>query len=607
MSKTSRKFVRQALDTLPKSLDATYEEAMSRVNDQTDDDKLLAERVLSWISFAVRPLLLEELREALAVEPDTHKLDRSNLPDTDLLTSICAGLVIVDQKSKIVRLCHFSTEEYLRRVRMTRFPTAQADISEICLIYLLFDEFGKGPLLHEHKAITRVLDCHLLQYAATHWGRHIQGSPEKSLLHLALAFLTSKEHLSSSTQSSHFAEHWFIGESQRYPKNITGLHMAAHFGLEFIAESLLTQGFSITEKDSEGENALHKAAKNGHKAVVQLLLHHGADIMSEDGHGWTALHKAATSGNRALVLLLLEKGATISKGVDGRTALHFAAEFGNDEIATALLGEGADVQAATVPLNGEFFEVKFHAGRTPLHWAAANGHHALVRQLVEHGADVDALNRTLRTPLREAIFLGHTAAAEVLLELGASVHQREKEGWTPLHEAAWRSPVRVTELLIERGAEVEALTNFPQTSIPEPCYEKDEVLKGGNTPLHLAACRGHLKIFNFLHAKGADIQRSDDYGLAPIHMATIMGSKSILEVLLDNGCAVDTTDAANRETALHKAARRDFQDGASLLLNRGADARVKNRHGQDALDIARAESQEEIVALLSAQSPATIV
>ena len=54
--KQDRKSVRRALQTLPKTLDDTYGEAMKRINYQDEEDAQLAMKVLSWISFAHRPL-----------------------------------------------------------------------------------------------------------------------------------------------------------------------------------------------------------------------------------------------------------------------------------------------------------------------------------------------------------------------------------------------------------------------------------------------------------------------------------------------------------------------------------------------------------------------
>jgi hypothetical protein len=60
-SKLTPKAVRQALEALPKKLDETYDEAMIRISNQNTDEKELADKVLLWISYALRPLLLTEL------------------------------------------------------------------------------------------------------------------------------------------------------------------------------------------------------------------------------------------------------------------------------------------------------------------------------------------------------------------------------------------------------------------------------------------------------------------------------------------------------------------------------------------------------------------
>lgn len=583
---------------------------MSRIEDQNDDERNLAEQVLLWISFAVRPLMLTELCEALAVEPETRELDDSNMPDEELLTSVCAGLVVIDKNTEVVRLVHYSAQEYFKRIRSKKFPTAQMDIARTCLTYLLFDDFKEGPTLDEHEAVARIRKHDLLYYAGTNWGRHARGPPEQTLQELALRFLASEEKLTSSVQITYFMEHWYRGESQRYPRTVNGLQTAAHFGLESTVNILLAQGSDIAAKDSDGENALHKAAEGGHEAVVRLLLKMGADIQAEDKSGWTALHKAATGGNRAVVLLLLENGAGVSyKGVDGRTALHFAAEFGNEEVASALLGKGADIEAESV-LYGDAFARKFHSGRTPLHWAAANGYTGLVRLFIEYGADVNAQSSTLRTPLQEAIMWGHTAVVEALLKNGAFIQFKDHEGWTPFHEAAWRSPGQVTELLLERAVEMDTLSDAPpfnidvlnnpsQGSIPEPFASVAEIIRGLNTPLHLAVTSGNLDVFEILRQRGASLSLADVSGLMPIHMAAIAGSVSILEALLDAGVGVDVRDIINDETALHKASRRGFVDCVQLLLDCGADIKAKNRLGQDAHEICSASSSDQIAQVLS--------
>ncbi|KAJ6563577.1 hypothetical protein DFH09DRAFT_1476179 [Mycena vulgaris] len=150
MSLTERhtvKAVREALKNMPSDLQNTYDEVMARINQQSDDDRKLALSALSWISNAKRFLRVPELREALAVEPGTTALDPDNLLDMDIVLSVCAGLIIVDQVDGIVRLIHYTTQRYLDRIQASHFPSAQTDITAACMTYLSFQTFLKTPHL----------------------------------------------------------------------------------------------------------------------------------------------------------------------------------------------------------------------------------------------------------------------------------------------------------------------------------------------------------------------------------------------------------------------------------------------------------------------------
>ncbi len=103
-SKTKRREVRETLECLPETVDDTYKEAMKRIEAQYKDDRKLAERVISWVTYAIRPLSLGELRYALGTMPGMTEVGDDDLDDPEALISVCAGLVIVDEKSSVVRL-----------------------------------------------------------------------------------------------------------------------------------------------------------------------------------------------------------------------------------------------------------------------------------------------------------------------------------------------------------------------------------------------------------------------------------------------------------------------------------------------------------------------
>jgi len=104
VGKLSTAQVRKALGKLPKGVDDTYDEAMERIEQQDEDRKNLSKQVFSWITHTFRPLSVQELQHALATEIGTSEIDPEATIDEDILTSVCAGLVVIDETQHVVRL-----------------------------------------------------------------------------------------------------------------------------------------------------------------------------------------------------------------------------------------------------------------------------------------------------------------------------------------------------------------------------------------------------------------------------------------------------------------------------------------------------------------------
>ncbi|KAJ5777041.1 hypothetical protein N7520_000287 [Penicillium odoratum] len=85
---------------------------MERINQQRNNDRRWAHRVLSWVVQAVRPLRPEKLLHALAVIEGNNQLESDNIPVLGEVISLCAGLVLVYQDSNTIQLVHFTTYEY---------------------------------------------------------------------------------------------------------------------------------------------------------------------------------------------------------------------------------------------------------------------------------------------------------------------------------------------------------------------------------------------------------------------------------------------------------------------------------------------------------------
>jgi ankyrin repeat protein len=95
---------------------------------------------------------------------------------------------------------------------------------------------------------------------------------------------------------------------------------------------------------------------------------------------------------------------------------------------------------------------------------------------------------------------------------------------------------------------------------------------GGLTPLHLASVRGKLEAVHELLRLGANASMSvvadtGDICITPLHQAVINGHKEIVSVLLDAGCPIDIVNIEGRSalgTPLHQAALK-----GSVLLDAG--------------------------------------
>jgi hypothetical protein len=103
LEQDTQRGVLHALDKLPNEIDQIYDEAMERIEQQSNT-KELAKRVLSWVIYASRPLSLKELQYALAVSPKMTEMDPLDLVFEWKLTSVCAGLVVIDKEQQVVRL-----------------------------------------------------------------------------------------------------------------------------------------------------------------------------------------------------------------------------------------------------------------------------------------------------------------------------------------------------------------------------------------------------------------------------------------------------------------------------------------------------------------------
>ncbi|RYP17562.1 hypothetical protein DL765_004451 [Monosporascus sp. GIB2] len=592
LGRRSPKAVRKVLHTLRKEskvrcgdnskLDLAYDQAVERIKYQPGDGPTLAKEVLSWITFAKRPLSKSELQHALAVEVGEPELDRQNLPQIEYMVSVCAGLVTVDEESGIIRLVHYTTQEYLETHMFRLIPGEDSTTSDarkneiamvgahraiaiICVNYLSFSVFEGGFCQTDDEFEERLRLYPLYNYAANNWGHHTRKI--STLYHGMMEFLEDVAKVEASSQALMVSKQfsWYSGNSQHFPKRMTGLHLAAYFGISEAANTLLRHGQSPDLKDSYGRTPLSFAAEKGHEAGVRLLLEKGANVEPKNGHGRTPLSFAAENGDEAVVRLLLEKGANLEPEISyGLTPLSWAARQGHEAVVRLLLEKGANL------------ELENNYGQTPLSLAAASGREAVVRLLLEKGANLEPKNGYGRTPLSWAAEKGHEAVVKMLLEKGANMETKNGYGQTPLSWAAEKGHEAVVKLLLEKGADMEAEDNSGQTS------------------LSWAAENGHETVVKLLLEKGAKLEPKDNIGQTPLSGAAENGHRAVVKLLLEKGANMEAEDNIG-QTPLSRAAENGHKAVVKLLLEKGADLEPEDNNGQRPL--LRAEERKHILAL----------
>jgi ankyrin repeat protein len=312
-------------------------------------------------------------------------------------------------------------------------------------------------------------------------------------------------------------------------------------------------------------DAFYTAIRNGDGTTVKSLIAvHGANI--KDNRGTTPLMYAAAFGNAEMVGMLLDAGADPNVANDlGATALMWSVN--DEEKVRLLLFKKANVNAKS----------KF--GRTPLIIAASeDSGMPVVRMLVEKGADVNAadhgppstagtVGRPNITPLLAAASSSNPDMVRYLITKGARVDVKDAVGQTALMNAAAFGSIEVIKLLLARGADVNAVSDVEAF----PKVKTGTIQLGLFTALNLAAVFGTPETIKLLLDAGAKVNEPDVRGMTPLMRAI-------------------ACDHSSPETV-------------RVLLEHGADPKIKSRAGEDAYDWAKKFRVPEILSAMKIDAP----
>ena len=625
-----------ALDNLPRDLPQTFERILSGITET--DDINICKRIFLWVATVKRPLTLEELREAIGIEPLQQDWDSSRfVNDMNQAIACCGNLMFVEEEHLAVHFTHSSVKQYLLSETMSTslrpyhidLERADAEVGAVCVTYLDFGIFSRQ--------VAR----------ATGHGKSIAGIPstvlKETLPHrilgnkIALALL-QRQHKSGNAISRQLEEASGDTEAfrrQQIREQYSFLAYAREFWLEHTksATELISQSpgrlwsnlindanlpgpstsipWTYEDWTNGAESVMDWMIERKHCFLAQLMIHSHIDLREEDsqdlldsavnaGEGWLiemisnsrrasmvgfgrALPIAANNGDMELVKQLISLKADVNAPSRdyGRTALQAAAKQGHMEVVEKLLAKGANINA---PPGNNY-------GHTALQAAAEQGHMEIVEKLLAKGANINAPpgNNYGHTALQAAAEQGHMEVVEKLLAKGADINApgSEPRGRTALQAAAKQGHMEIVEKLLAKGANI----NAP----PGNNY--------GHTALQAAAEQGHMEIVEKLLAKGANINAppGNNYGHTALQAAAEQGHMEVVEKLLAKGADINTPGSEpGGRTALQAAAEQGHMEVVEKLLAKGADINAPgSKPGKrTALQAAEYRGHTQIVELL---------
>jgi len=239
-----------------------YGATFDRIKGQGGEKSRIGMAALMWISHSERPLNVDELCHALAVEIRSPNLNSDNVPSIGTLLTCCQGLVSVYKETSTVRLIHFTVQEYLR-AHPELFGTAHSAMAETCLSYLNS---------HQVKALSTspssdLQETPFLEYSSLYWGIHAKRHLSASAKLLAFKLFDDYD--------NHISNKFFLKAQIPYSRAIafdklsifSSLHCASAFGIvEIVANLVEVEGFDVNQKDCVGNTPLVWAAHNGHES-----------------------------------------------------------------------------------------------------------------------------------------------------------------------------------------------------------------------------------------------------------------------------------------------------------------------------------------------------
>ena len=532
-----------------------------------EDDKETARRVLLWLALSKSAMSIQELAEAVKIEPRQFEVNKDDfLLDPKALFGICRSMIIERSDDK-VRLAHYSVQQFLfsENAKDFRVHTIEgnAEIASVCLTYMLQDDLQRGP--HERNHLLRhfdAADSHFpfLRFASVNWSKHVQDEKAKRLVKdLILDFLLPKQSQPSIAWQEVLLGHIEPNLDFSVPVTIFAI---AHFNLPFTLRGIVRSRDldidQVMERRLRGYSPLAIAVEKNHLKVAEILLEVGANPNGGQNYGGSLLSRSYYSVEMTRLLL------------------NYGADFGNNPSAfgpnlIGVFATSSGVELAELYLGHNVYPTSLF--EKVLHYVYYIHPDSLegMKFLIDIGMEVP-LKAVLTLIVRHFY---HPASLETLTSLlQQNLHTRE-DLQPALSEAAGRGKNEFIDILLRYGADINEQDNLDpprlisfSTGSSKELFETQKgeaTLPGGyrykiHGPPLIVAASNLRKDTVVLLSLGAD--------------PNVRGDNEIIPLLagLSKGCSLNCPDS-----------RGSIVEMVRTLLRHGADVNLKGEGGETAL------------------------
>ncbi|KAJ3094706.1 hypothetical protein HDU96_001520 [Phlyctochytrium bullatum] len=306
-----------------------------------------------------------------------------------------------------------------------------------------------------------------------------------------------------------------VSKPEALPENVELLHHASQREDVATVRKLLAAGTPYDVKDADGLLPLQKSfTMPVWKAFAEKML------APKD----MDLFAAAKLGDGVATRLLVATGSNPTQSDHlGVTPLHLAVMGGHEDVADVLM-KCREVRQKSLDARATIW-IQNHGLQedvTPLHLAATQTNSHVLTTLLNHDPVIDATDSLDATPLYRAVMAGNLKAVEVLLQSGADIDinallysgadiDASDDHRISLFTAAIRSGrVDICRLLLDHGADAD------------------------NALLEAMWCK-NVDLVKLLIEFDANVNMKDKFGKTLLHLAEIVSTKEIVDILKQHG------------------------------------------------------------------------